>query len=113
MTNGKEHKTMSMCPFCSIDTAGNHEEKCPSNQTVLLKNWDGWKTIRPLHAQCPYYAMGCIHAGFSTDAENTTYSSNYCLLGYPNPVACPWLKLMFIPEHQALKTIIKKNNLTK
>ena len=118
MANEKEHKVASTCPFCFIDIAGNHEEKCPSNQTVLLENWDGWKTIRSSHAQCPYYAMVCIYAGFSTagfntDTENTTYSSNYCLLGYPNPLACPWLKQMFVPEHKALKTIIKKNNLTK
>ena len=108
MTNGKEQEETSICPFCFTDAAGNHEEKCPSNQTVLLKNWDGWKTIRSSHAQCPYYAMGCIHAGFSTDkearAENTTNPFNYCVLGYPNPVACPWLKLMFLPEYKAPET---------
>ena len=111
MTNRKEHKTTSMCPFCSIDTVGNHEEKCPSNQTVLLKNWDGWKTIRFSHVQCPYYAMGCIHAGFNTDAENTTYSSNYCLLGYPNPVICPYLKPIFTPEQKT--KIIKEDSSTE
>ena len=117
MANEKEHKVASTCPFCFTDVAGNHEEKCIANQTALLENWDGWKTIKFLHVQCPYYTMVCIHAGFITDkearAENTINPFNYCALGYPNPLACPWLKLMFVPEHQTLKTIIKENNSTE
>ena len=31
-----------------------------------------------------------------------------CKLGFPNPLACPWLKLMFVPEHKIPETTDSK-----
>ena len=52
---------------------------------------------------CPfYYYIPCLHVGLE---GSTGY---FCELGYPNPLACPWLKLMFVPEHKISETTDSK-----
>jgi len=47
-TDGKEFLIPDMCPYCQLDTAGNHDLKCPSFGTdkiitifneVLARDW--------------------------------------------------------------------------
>ena len=53
---------------------------------------------------CPfYYYIPCIYAEF----QGTTHVYA-CKLGYPNPLVCPWVKLMDAPEHKISETTDSK-----
>ena len=67
---------ITMCPYCNLDTAGNHEWNCPNN---LKFKKEFQSSEIPQGWQCPickevyaWYVNRCPNHGPKTTTANTT-----------------------------------------